>query len=333
MAERKYILSVLCLAATAGGFLVWYLAHERNECVEPAAASTTTETFRESVPASRRALEHAPRAQEPVLPGPPVPDAPAFSLIQPEGPDPSSMAFIMGQDAAAGMEDRVKPISTLGNDLTRDEINSLYRLMAKHEGQDPLHTGPLNVLKNEAAEVLLRQTAMPLHYAGNLVAMFLDSGYDPVWRDYCEQFLGRSFSRQTHADKMMVARCLWHIVESMNGPIAGTALIALQRNAGDSGIARQQVKDLSYRWLTTDGTHQDIVITALQVSAEMGDQRILAAARTFAATGSLRTRISAIAAIGQLGEHSDRALLEMYIKQGNATVRGAAKAALKRLRS
>jgi len=84
-----------------------------------------------------------------------------------------------------------------------------------------------------------------------------------------------------------------------------------------------------------DDAHPDIRTTALQVSAGMGDKRILPMACTLASNASLslRLRVSAIAAIGQLGDHTQRDLLEQYAQQDNASIRLAAKAALKRLKT
>ena len=267
---------------------------------------------------------------DPVL-RPQLPEGPIFRLIQPEGPDPAPMALI--NDPAADRLTRVRAIAALGNNLDTDEINALYRLMLRHPEEARTGIDALNLLKNEAAEVLLRQEMPVPFFASNLVAMFLDGSYDRIWRDYCMQFLGRCMPQQNAAGKALVARVLLETTETMDGPIIGTTLIALQRNAADPLIGRQRVADLAHACAVGDASDPDSRTTALQVCAELGDRRVLPAATTLAADTSLslRLRISAIAAIGQLGDRSNRAELEAYSQQGNTTIRLAAQAALQRL--
>ncbi|OGV74565.1 MAG: hypothetical protein A3K19_04835 [Lentisphaerae bacterium RIFOXYB12_FULL_65_16] len=75
-------------------------------------------------------------------------------------------------------------------------------------------------------------------------------------------------------------------------------------------------------------------ITALQVCALMNHGPALAVAREIASgTDSACLRVSAIAAVGQLGDASDVALLERHATSRDTRIRTAAAAALERLRS
>jgi hypothetical protein len=76
--------------------------------------------------------------------------------------------------------------------------------------------------------------------------------------------------------------------------------------------------------------------TAFQVAAHLGDRRILGVARTNAKTAaSIPLRLSAIAALGQVGEARDAAILETISvgETENKYIKGAAVAGLKQLRS
>ena len=92
--------------------------------------------------------------------------------------------------------------------------------------------------------------------------------------------------------------------------------------------------ELSRAWAFSDQVNPDLRMTALQISAELGDRQTLPVALELADTAStpLRMRLSAIASVGQLGDSANRKQLEAYANEGNAYVRVAAKAALKRLK-
>jgi hypothetical protein len=274
----------------------------------------------------------SPPAQQKPHPAP----APAFRLIETDtsAEDNPQMALIIGNDASATMVARCQAIKELGNELSAPQINVLYTLMAKKATEDPLGIDALNTVRNEAANTLGRQSQVPPHFAGNLVAMFLDRSYDPIWREYCVQYMGRAIPRLNKNDRSLVAGLLWSLTDNPQERLAGTALVALSINVGDELVPGRQLVERARAWALSGQTHPDLRLTAIQLCAEMGDKLILATARDLANNTQtpLRLRIASIAAVGQLGGNDCIPDLERFLKEGHPVVTTAANAAIKRLK-
>ena len=74
-------------------------------------------------------------------------------------------------------------------------------------------------------------------------------------------------------------------------------------------------------------------ITALQICAKLGNKAVLPSARRLASSReSVPLRMSAIAAVGTLGNADDQVVLEEYAKSSDVRLRKSAQSALKRLR-
>jgi len=71
----------------------------------------------------------------------------------------------------------------------------------------------------------------------------------------------------------------------------------------------------------------------LQICAKFNDKRALPIARKIAeSAASTHLRMSAIAAVGTLGDSSDRPMLEKYASSSDARLRESAQSALNRLK-
>jgi len=247
--------------------------------------------------------------------------------------NPPSLAVAM-DDSSDSYGARMKAMRSLGQSLTPGEVQSLYVLMDRKAGMDRLPLNKLNALKNEAADILRRQQKLPPDLTRKLMAMYADPGHDAVWRDYCIQHLGGCFARVAVAADQQAARdVLWAATGERVGGIGGTALLALCTNVGQAGIERDRLAARAYE-LAADGQTGELTrITALQICARLGERRILPVARTLAQSArSVPLRMSAVAAVGTLGEPADRAVLEGYARSDDVRLRTAAVSALKRLR-
>jgi hypothetical protein len=246
--------------------------------------------------------------------------------------DPN-MDMISGNVPSAYMVARAKAIAELDDQLSPTSVNVLYKLMAKTAGEDPLGTESLNVIKNEAACKLRQQKPLPAYYANNLAAMFLDSRYDETWREYCIQYMGRAYSMVTADEKNLIASVLWRATANDQDRLAGTALVALKLNAGNELIETKRVMELSRSWAMSDHVNPGLRTAAIQISAELGDTHTLPIAVRLAEETAtpINLRLSAIAAIGRLGDQGNLARLEKYLMEDNPVITVAAKAAIRNL--
>jgi hypothetical protein len=128
-------------------------------------------------------------------------------------------------------------------------------------------------------------------------------------------------------------KALWEGTEECNSTIAGTALISLSSlTARCPNIGREQIAESACRVAEEESTCEGSRISALQVAANLGDPRVLSTARVLAQTAeSVTLRMSAIAAIGTVGEMADIELLQILAQDKEARIRFAAQAALTRM--
>lgn len=247
---------------------------------------------------------------------------------------PASMKAIMGEGEKQAHVTRTKAVAALGHDISSDEINALYVLMNRKEGEDPLPAGGLNVLRNEALNALTKQRELPPDLVSNLVAMFNDRTHDALWRDYCIQGLGTLIKRIEHPrQKELACATLWAATRESATHIGGTGLIALRYNVDDSAVSADAVKQRALALVQDSSCGVATKTTALQVCAQLGGSDVLPKARELAKSAPRPVlRMSAIAAVGTLGDRQDLALLETCAADSDRYVRTAANSALKRLR-
>jgi len=246
---------------------------------------------------------------------------------------PRSLLTVMGREGKNVYSTRNNAVKSMGKDLAADEIQSLYALLNRKRAENGLKSGHLNALKNSVLNVLGSQREPPADYANNLMAMYYDRGHDSVWRDYCIQHLGGWYARAGEKEKQAIAATLWDATKETKLGIAGTALIALASNCDDSGIDTARVAERALTLGTSAECGTLAKITALQICAQLGERKVLPTARSIAGSRSAVTlRMSAIAAVGTLGDESDKPMLSKYAASTDVRLRKAARSALSRLR-
>lgn len=313
---------IVVLAVTAIGLLLGVRKGPKPPApLYPSAAASSEE-------AVQPAPAETPPAAAPTVPRSraPAPPLPPLSI-------PDSLRVVFGE-GGEGFLTRQGAVQQLGSGLSDQEIAALYHLLYRKVGEDSLQAAELNALKNEVANALKTQRRSPAVLIRHLTALFDDRTQDPVWRDYCVQHLGTMYRATEGPDRTSLRELLWSAAEEKQRGLAGTALIALLNNLEAADIDRQAVADKA---LAIAGGRQDYSdgarVTALQICAKLGDGRALPLARSLAdGAQAVPLRVSAIAAIGTLGDATDRPLLEKYSQSTDIRLRTAGASALAKLR-
>lgn len=294
-----------------------------QESPEPAVEKKITEDI------STVAGEEEPAEQLPAQP-----DREPIPVVKTESvPVPRNLKVLMGEGENNGFSLRIKEVHSLGKNLSHEEIQTLYALLNRKNNEDFLRPDQLNALKNDVVNALREQEYPPSRLSDNLIAMYNDKGHDKVWRDYCIQHLGHFLKRISSKEKKeAVVATLWKATEETNITIAGTALLAMENNKNDSLIDAGEVAEKALNLCKDSTCGEPAKITALQICAKLGDVRVLSTAREIATSGqSVPLRMSAIAAVGTLGDESDREMLEKYSQSSDIRLRKSAQSALTRL--
>lgn len=228
---------------------------------------------------------------------------------------------------------RLKAVRQLGRNLTNKEISLLYALMDKKDDVS-LPADKMNTIKNDVVNALMEQHKLPTDLTHNLIVMYKDREHNDVWRDYCIQHLGTIYQKLgDQKEKTKLMDVLWQATEETNLSIAGTALISLQRNIDASGSGRERVAAKALTFAEDSSCAEPARITALQICAELSENKVLDTARSLInAEASIPLRMSAIAAVGTLGDATDLPMLEIHAISSDIRLITAAKSALKRLR-
>jgi hypothetical protein len=245
----------------------------------------------------------------------------------------NSLDFIFGNTANKSYVPRVKAVHKLGNDLQPAQIAAIYKFLHKRIKDDSLKPLELNAIKNELVIVIMNQRNYPDALASSLVEMYNDKSFDKIWRDYCIQFLGQWYPKINSPEDRRKAREAFDsaLQEKKNG-IAGTALIAVSRLTGLKDFDKADIASKAFELAKDKDSANIVKITALQVGANLGNKNILPLAKELIKSSkSVPLKMSAIAAVGILGNSADIPTIDKYLKCSDVRLRTAAKAAVKRL--
>lgn len=222
-------------------------------------------------------------------------------------------------------------VNKLGRTLSPESISRLYSFLGSKQS-GALSRSELLALKDAVCTKLDHQTKYPSDLPERLMEMYADPAHDVAWRDYCIQHLNTGFQKASEEQRKEIIKTFWLATKEIDSTIAGTALIALNDHIADEGVDKDQVAAKALEIVLSETSGTSSKTTALQICAQLGEKKCLSAARDLAVSARGRTlRLSAIAAIGTLGESQDSVLLQKYASGTDRLVQVAAKSALKRL--
>lgn len=203
-------------------------------------------------------------------------------------------------------------------------------------------------LKNDIADRLIIARIHSDALARIALNDLADPAAHPVWRDYCLQKLPDLIGTGGLAEKtsQSAIRALHHYAAGAEAGLTGTALIAslrLQLSPKPTADSFDSFSDVALSGLAlrcAADTAAPLIdrVTALQVAAELGHPGAAALARSLLAPASpseapapAMLRVSALAALGQVGDTADHEIIVRYRKSPDVRLRAAARTALKHL--
>ena len=210
----------------------------------------------------------------------------------------------------------------------------------------------INAVKNDVADRLLRQDKLPDGIGQQLVDMASNPENDPVWRDYCVQFMTPFYERcsaqmiqsgdenpeadaEASSKELTVVRAaMVDALDERDSTIAGTSLIGLELLSRTHEEFDREVIIAKASEIAADETaSNETRTTALRMSSLTGgDDSTAGTARILAQTGETDViRSAAIVTLGESGSEADRELLESYTLSDNRQIAHAARLALEKM--
>ena len=301
---------LLIAALVAGAALVWLNHHRRGASsprFEPTAATVRT---------NASAVIGTTRTQ-----ATPVVLAPETRpIVVPNG----QTAFV----------DRVKAIRALNRELTAEECKAFYAYLLAPAHSPAGDRQNENWLRNVMLDKLVEQQVLPSGLADALVAIYRDPEQDVVMRDYAIQHITPMYDRASTEEKATLSQALWQATGETDSSIAGTALLTLNDLAqNNTEFEKDKIAEAALK-LTGNKQCGDLSrITAVQICGRMGVTQAAPLVLELAqGAGSIPLRITAIAALGDLGDQSVETFLQGIAAGSDDRLKPAAESALKRLK-
>lgn len=230
---------------------------------------------------------------------------------------------------------RIEAVSQLGDDLNGNDLSALYPFLTSLPGPMENNLGGLRVIKNDLLNALEEQSIAPSGLTRLMVEMYRNPAQDLIVRDYALQHLA-TWAEQGAKDEPgardEIRRELTDATSESNS-LAGTALLGLHRlGQPESPSQAKALDDIALRLANSTKTDLTTRMAAIQVCAERKIVRALPAIKALAEGQTpLCLRLSAIAALGELGGIDELRLVRRLQSDLNCSIRLAATIAQKHL--
>ena len=252
-----------------------------------------------------------------------------------------AISNIVSKDKAIGYYLRLNAASKLSRHLSTADQDALFHFLSEHHDSQWSFLAPLefNAIKNEIVIQLSRQQSAGLcqELGQRMIDMMADKSYDEIWRNYCAQFMGQLYKAMNAEQRTLCVKQLYGVVDDTPSSLPGTALLSLKRinSFEPQAVSKDGLAKKAFGVIILKEAREINKITALQVCAQLNFMEALPQARNLVADtqNSVSLRISAIAAVGLLGDSADKTMLEPLSKSSDTRLATAASAALKRIDS
>ena len=211
-------------------------------------------------------------------------------------------------------------LKSLPSRLDSGQIEMLRDLLAvPHDPGRGLSPLAFNGIKNAAADLLVRQVAMPADLVQDFIAMAEDETYDEIWRDYCLQMLPACHERLMERNDPGSADARGSALDALRRASstrlhtwAGTALLGLDAASrlDPAAVSPGEVVARSVAMASDYLNSEAARITALRVAGLHRAPEARAVAWELAqAADSELLRAAAIATLGDVGGEAAEELL------------------------
>ncbi len=255
-------------------------------------------------------------------------------VVQEEPTDQPAMVSEAVQtliDPESGYKTRLEAMRQLGYELSQQDIATLVEFMREPMPADAkLNPASYNSIRNDAFEILMRQKQMPEGLGELLTDVFNDPEHDPMWRNYCLQFMEPYYEKESEvlsaqsdgtADSSTNATppqlksiedTLWSAVDERDNSNAGTALLAMDKlSRSHSEFGKEQLNSAMVELASDEQASVANRVTALRLCGERSNMEALETARNLARQcDTTMIRCAAIATLGDIGTEEDLELIE-----------------------
>jgi hypothetical protein len=248
-------------------------------------------------------------------------------------PAPSGLLPLLALEKT--YNERLTIVRSLGGTLDRNEKDTLFIYLNRDLLKDGTSRMQEHFLRNTIMDILVNQQNLT-GVAEGLLNVYRNRNLDPVVRDYAIQHLGVLYEKADSRPRNLIKDGLFQATAEMEGTLAGTGLLALNRLAGlYEDISSEQLAQAALLAAGNERISDESRTTALQVCALMQlPDAAQIAADILSNSENTHLQISAIAALGYVGDADQIEILSSILSDDSRQrLHLPAQTALERIKS
>ena len=235
---------------------------------------------------------------------------------------------IMDKTNDLKFRERLRLVNSLPRNLSEDDRKALYYYLKYEKNNTNTHC-----MKNDMLNILRNQTPPPPELTDVMLDLFYDKSEDIVIRSYALQHM-RPWYMDERMQDPAIRQAFYDGLEEKENEIAGVALLALNYMAEqDTNFDKNVISQKAAEMAADENTYVLTRISAVSISGRMKNPEALETIRNLTNTPQpMALKLSAIASLGEIGEHKDIMTLQKISSTGKRPFSTAARAALKKLK-
>ncbi len=244
------------------------------------------------------------------------------------------LAYLLGETGDGRYSTREAALKLLDPHLSSETITRLLDFLREVSPLVGMNALEQAALKNDVMNVLRNQQVPPAGLTQTLLDIYADSNQPEVMRDYSLQHVAKWYlNGASDSDKPLIVEALKQGTQQNHGSIPGTSLLALTQMSDGNPKQQHELQQIALQLTQSPSSNPLTVTTALQICARLQVKEAYPTALQIAQSSSMAdsVRISAIAALGDLGDAQSKVLLQGWVQGNDFRLRVPAAAALKRL--
>ncbi len=223
---------------------------------------------------------------------------------------------------------RFELIQSLVGELTLQERAGIYAFILNDENSESSLQ-----LKNDLVALLVRQKPDPEELCSELLGIYYDFSISEKIRCIPVRHLADCYKNARDVEKDHIRQILDEAVQYHSSQISGVAIQSLAKLLVEQdGFSKKKIVNAAAAILKSKSPSPDSLASTLDACAKADMKELLPLVRTAAETGAGAVKLSAISALGALGDLEDRILLVKLSESKSKEISQRARKALDDLR-
>jgi hypothetical protein len=247
----------------------------------------------------------------------------------------ADLSLVFSEEPEPAFERRHYLLHQSSDAEIRNNVFESLEFLSREDAPEGMNLNDFLSLKNDVADRIINADIEALGLFSQLVATIQNEEASLVWRDYCIQkipiLIGHADIPEQEAENTVVL--LTGICGNRDSDLMGTALIALREIAKRPGksimVSEAEVMEFALASAQDESLSLKNRLAGLQIAAEMKQPKVgeyaVQILNTAYPAPPVLLKVSALAALGQVGDPSHLVYIEPYRLSPDVRLRAAAR--------